>query len=141
MLHRERGEMGELIALAEFAKHRIGVSVPWGDEHPFDLILYWKGRLFRAQVKSAKPRKGYTRFCLSSQNSTRYHTYTTADCDVMALCDYEKVYLLGPDEFSGRANFSIRTELARNRQTKGTHWHEDYVLSPSRIRRVLEGKP
>lgn len=141
MLHRERGEMGELIAVAEFVKNRIGVAWPLGDELPFDLVLHWEGRLFRTQVKSAKPRKGYIRFGLSSQNSTRYHTYTSADCDVMALCDYERVYLLGPDEFSGRRSFTIRMEPSRNKQTKGCHWHEDYVLSPNRIRRILEGKP
>lgn len=141
MLHRERGELGELVAAAELKKHRVGIAVPWGDELPFDLVLYWKGRLFRAQVKSAAHKDGCIRFDLVSRNPTRYHVYTTADCDVMVLCDYERAYLLGPDEFSGRRSFTIRTEPTKNKQTKGCHWHKDYVLSPSRIRRILEGRP
>ena len=77
---------------------------------------------------------------LLSCHAAKIKKYTTEDCDVMLLCDYENVYLLGPEEFEGRSNFTVRTKSTKNRQTKGCHWHEDYVLSKNRIRRILEGK-
>ena len=137
MLHRERGEMGELVAAAELAKHGVGIAWPLGDEFPFDLVLHWKGKLFRAQVKSAKQGNGYTQFSLTAKNATRYHKYTNADCDIMVLCDYERVYLLGPKEFSGRRGFTVRWSATKNNQSKGVRRHKDYVLSPGRLRMVL----
>jgi len=141
MLHRERGEMGELVAAAELAKHGVGVAWPLGDELPFDLVLHWEGRLFRAQVKSARPAEGAVRFNLASQNSTRYRKYTEADCDVMVLCDYERAYLLGPGDFSGRRGFTVRLGSARNGQVRGTHGREDYAVSPERVEAVLGPSP
>ncbi len=65
--------------------------------------------------------------------------YDESDCDVMMLCDYDSVYLLSAFDFTGKTAFTIRREEAKNGQTRGMHFHDDYVLSQKRIKKVFGG--
>lgn len=141
---KTKGEKGERIAIGELAKLDIDVAIPMTDNLPWDFIIVYENKLFKAQVKSSstthKNSSGSIEFSLTSNNWNKgtVKKYDKNDCDIMILCDYENVYLLGPDDFSERRAFSIRKEASLNGQTKGINFHKDYVLSKKRIKDVLK---
>ena len=51
MNSKEKGNIGEGLALAEFAKRGIQVSIPFGDNARYDLIAEFNGKLNKIQVK------------------------------------------------------------------------------------------
>jgi hypothetical protein len=143
---KARGERGQRITIGELAKIGIDVAIPLSDNLPWDLIIIFGGKLLKAQVKSSsRIEYGSTLFYLRSNNWHKgeiYH-YSEKDCDIILLCDYKNVYVIGPEEFSGRSSINIRTGLVtRNKQHKKIHRHEDYILSVERLRKItgIEGQ-
>ena len=131
---KARGERGQRIAIGELAKIGIDVAIPLSDNLPWDLIVIFEGKLLKAQIKSSK-----TEFDLRWGNwykREKYH-YSIGDCDIMLLCDYQNVYVIGPKEFINRSAISIRKEKSKNGQEKGTHSHNDYLLSVERLRKLI----
>ena len=145
---KKRGEKGVQITIGEFAKWDVQVAFPLSDNLPFDLILIYNNKLYKAQVKSGKRRKesrgrsyseGTSYFKLSSNNwySKTVTRYYAKDIDVMVLCDYERVFLLSPKEFDGRTVFVIREQPSKNNQKIGCNMAEDYLLCKERLEKVL----
>ena len=137
------GEKGERIAIGELAKFDIDVAVPLSDNLPFDLILFHNNKLYKAQVKSSKTSHIRTTgslcfnlTCTDYRNKT-FKTYCSDQCDVMILCDYTNIFLLGPTEFSGKTSFTIRYHKSSNNQSKNCNTVEDYILSEKRISEVF----
>jgi PD-(D/E)XK endonuclease len=52
------GDKSVAIVLAELVKREVPVSLPWGDNQRYDLVID-VGRLFRLQVKTAYLKKGF----------------------------------------------------------------------------------
>jgi len=140
---KSQGEKGQRIAIGELAKWNIDVALPLTDNLPWDFIMIYKDRLLRVQVKSGEYKgtgvEGSIQFNLRSTNwhSKTCKKYTGGDCDLMLLCDYENLYILGPREFDSRRCFSIRRNPSRNGQTKGVNLHSDYVFSTDRLDKLL----
>jgi len=140
---KAEGEKGVAIVIGELAKKGIQVAFPLSDNLPFDIILIYKGKLYKAQVKSGRRKhknaQGSFSFKLTTNNwySKTITKYTGDDIDVMVLCDYEKIFLLGPKDFSGRSSFNIRNEAPKNGQKKGINLAEDFVLCDKRIAEIL----
>jgi len=138
---KTKGEKGERIAIGELAKWDLDVAIPLSDNLPWDLVVCNKGKLFRVQVKSSEAGDdNRTDFNTSTNNwhSKTTKKYSKSDCDVMILCDYNSIYLLGPDDFANRRSFTIRHEPSKNGQKKGTNMHDDFVISKKRIREVFK---
>jgi len=51
MNSKNKGNIGESQALAEFTKRGIQVSIPFGDNARYDLIADFNGKLNKIQVK------------------------------------------------------------------------------------------
>ena len=145
MNSKSSGERGQLITLGELGKLGAHVAVPLSDNLPFDLVLVWHGRLYRAQVKSSRRTPASTSGCIefdlrsSNWYAKTVKTYSAAEIDVMLLCDYERVYALGPSDFEGRKTFTLRFDAPGNNQTKGLNLASDYLLSVGRLDALLTG--
>lgn len=145
MNSKASGERGQLITLGELGKVGAHVAVPLSDNLPFDLVLIWRGRLYRAQVKSSRRIPGRTTGCIAFDlRSSNWHartvkTYSAAEIDLMLLCDYERVYALGAADFAGRSTFTLRYQAPGNRQVKAIHLASDYLLSAERLDALLTG--
>ena len=141
---KARGEKGQRIVIGELAKLDVDVAIPLTDNLPFDLVVIYGGKLFKAQIKSScragSLSLGNIVFSLTTNNWYKgtKKKYTSTDCDIMFLCDYKNVYLLSSGEFSNRASFTIRQKVAVNGQSKGCNMHDNYVLSSSRLEKILE---
>lgn len=145
---KSKGEKGVQISIGELAKWDIQVAFPLSDNLPFDIILIYHNKLYKAQVKSGQKRNssksktysdGTISFKLTTNNWYKKTTtkYYAKDIDVMVLCDYERVFLLSPQEFSGRTTYVIRDTPSKNGQKKGCNMAQDHILSKEVIERVL----
>lgn len=139
-----KGEKGQLITIGELAKWDIQIAIPLSDNLPFDFILIVNDKLFKAQVKTSERKgtntKGSISFKLTTNNwhKKTEKKYSEEDIDVMILCDYNNIYLLDKDDFSGRSSFNIRREPSANNQQKRVNLAEDYVISRKRIDLVFK---
>jgi hypothetical protein len=137
------GERGQNCVIGDFAKFDIPVAIPLSDNLPFDLIVYINSKLYKIQVKASSQvnNKGSIEFDLSSNNwyTKTIKLYNENDCDIIACYDLNRnqTYLLSPKEFANKRRFTIRYEEAKNGQTKGMNFHDDYVLSEKRISEVF----
>jgi len=146
MNHKKCGEIGEGIAIGELSKIEVDVAIPLSDNYPYDLILIYKNRFYRAQIKSSStvsPSKSDSiAFSLRKNNwyNRTIKKYTSFDIDIMLLCDIGRgaIYALGKEDFENRRGFTIRYDKPLN-NVKGYHYAHDYVLSTSRLDKILIG--
>lgn len=145
MNSKSSGERGQLITLGELGKLGAHVAVPLSDNLPFDLVLIWHGQLYRVQVKSSRRTPTSTRGCIefdlrpSNWVAKTVQTYSASEIDLMLLCDYERVYALGPADSEGCQTVTLRFEPSGNNQTMGIDLASDYLLSVERLDALLTG--
>jgi PD-(D/E)XK endonuclease len=85
---KRMGEVAELAFMHKAATLGFGVAKPYGDSHPYDLLLQHGRRLLRIQVKSvfagqAKNRWGYA-VNVSQHRNMRCAFYSEDDIDFLA---------------------------------------------------------
>lgn len=140
---KSKGEKGQRIVIGELAKWDIDVAIPLTDNLPWDFIVVYNNKLFRAQVKSSSqvPREsnGSIVFDLTTSNWYQGTTkkYSSNDIDIIILCDFQNVYLLSQKDFLGRRAFTIRKTASKNNQKKNMNFHEDFILSKERLDMVF----
>jgi hypothetical protein len=128
---KSKGIVGEIAALLELTKKGYIISLPYGDNASYDLIID-KGdsKLYRAQVKYTTPDEDGTLpvTCRSSHSEWRYK-YTSEHIDLIIAYDPSdgKIYYI-PSSFlgEGRTNFSLRKNPTKDNQQKGIHWAKDF---------------
>ena len=92
MTSKEKGDIGEIIIMAEFIKKGITVAKPFGDNARYDLIADFNGKLNKIQVKYCDQKIRNNSVicpCASSKNHTTNKKYTTYENDI----DYMAFYL------------------------------------------------
>ena len=97
MNSKTKGNIGEAIALAEFTKRGIQVSIPFGDNARYDLIADFHDKLNKIQVKYCNQKiinGSISCPCASSTNHTTNKHLSTYDNDV----DYMAFYLASIDK-------------------------------------------
>lgn len=50
---KEKGDISEARALFEFQRLGIPVSIPWGDNLRYDMVIEVNNRLYKVQTKTA----------------------------------------------------------------------------------------
>lgn len=139
--NKQIGEIGERIAIGELAKFGIDVLLPLSDNLPFDLIIFYKNRFFKCQIKSSKTVNcnNSITFSLTSNNWNKKtkHIYSGEDFDVLILCDLENIYLFKYDEIKGKQYLNIRYTPTNSGQNKGIYLADSYRISEKRIEEVL----
>ena len=140
--YKQDGEKGERIVIGELAKFDIGVAIPLGECHRFDLIIIYNNKLWKAQVKSSKKhrpkRANVVEFNIKQCGTYGVRKYSKKDCDVMILCDYETIFLLKPEDFVNKSSFSVRYKPPFKDSRKDYKFFEKYVISEQRIKEVFD---
>ena len=93
MNSKDKGNLGQALALAEFIKYNIPVAIPFGDNNRYDLIADFNGKLNRIQIKYCNQQTENNSIicpCSSSTNHTTNKHYTTYVNDV----DYFVFYIV-----------------------------------------------
>jgi len=134
------GTKAERCVIGELAKFDIAVVFHYPNGNNYDLVADIDGEFYKIQVKSCIRRKhDAIPFDLRKGHNTK-ETYTRNDCDIVALFDhrYNTTYLLGPKDFEGRTQFTIRYWNTLNGQDENCNWHDDFVICRRRIQEVFK---
>jgi hypothetical protein len=127
---RDIGEKTEAIILAELIKRDYAVSVPFGYNHRYDLVIDQNGSFSRIQCKTGWIKDGKIIFnAQSSNNYTNQRKGYHGDADVfLVFCpETDKVYWIQVEEVG--ASPYLRIEPTKNNQSKGVRWAKDYELA------------
>lgn len=131
MESQRKGDLTEATVVTELLRREIPVSMPFGDNERYDLVVEAPGgRLLRAQVKTGWSSDGTVQFKGYSQHTNSrgntYKPYTDAiDCFLVYSHDYEMLFLVWVGEI--RANMNIRVE-ASDQTHESSNWADEYAF-------------
>ena len=125
MNSKDKGNIGESLALSEFVKRNITVSIPFGDNARYDLIAEFNGKLNKIQVKYCNQKISENNSincpCSSSLNHTTNKIYTTyeneIDYFVFYLAEWDKILLVPIQEIGNKKNMVFRLDKPKNNQS------------------------
>jgi len=110
---KRMGEVAELAFMHKAASLGFGVAKPYGDSHPFDLLLQHGRRLLRIQVKSVfasnpKNRWGYA-VNVSQHRNMRCAFYSEDDIDFLAayVAAHDAWYVIPVKSVSARKAINL----------------------------------
>jgi hypothetical protein len=147
MNYKDIGELGQNCIIGELSKYGLGISVLLSDNQPFDFIAIAGKKLFKIQVKTSTDNRDGLSIGFSIQTNNwlqgTVKKYTKDDCDIIACYDLveHRTFLLTPEQFTDKGNFTIRYKKAKNNNTSNINWYEDYELSNKRIKKVFDFTP
>lgn len=137
------GDITEAILIAEFLKLNIPVSIPFGDNQPYDLVIDFNGNLKKVQIKTGRLRNGVVLFntVASINNITDKRKIIRnykGKIDYFAVyCpDTKECYFLPIINCSNSVG-SLRCTNTKNGQNKKVMWAKDYILSHSLLLKYL----
>lgn len=124
MNSKDKGNIGEAIALSEFIKRGVQVSIPFGDNARYDLIADFNNKLNRIQVKYCNQAISENNSiycpCASSTNHTTNKHYTTYKNDidyfVFYLVAWNKTLIVPIEIIEDKKTIAFRLEKPKNNQ-------------------------
>jgi hypothetical protein len=138
---KEIGSLTEVIVMTALMKAGYKISVPWGDNSPYDLIADKNNKLMRIQCKTGKIRNGSIEFstsrvsyCAESKKPVR-QKYEEDSFDAFAVfCEEtESAYLVPRSEVgTSQGYLRINEEIHPNANSEWhlsrMTWAKDYIL-------------
>ena len=128
---KRKGQVAEVAIMADALARGYRVSIPFGEDSPYDLVVERAGRLERVQCKYAKSDGRVVVVRCQCTNTWITTRYTVADIDWIATydvttarCYYVPASLLGED---GRSVVSLRLEPTANNQRIRVRWARDFT--------------
>jgi hypothetical protein len=135
-LLKTKGDLAELKVATDLVARGCRLSLPYGEDHDYDLVADYEGRLHRVQVKHTKSDGRVVKVkCFSHSltagkiRSTKH--YSAAMVDWIAAydvttdrCYYVPSWILGAE---GRSQLMLRLTPSRNGQLLRIRPAEDYL--------------
>lgn len=134
---KQQGNLGEISALKEFLKYGFKVSLPFGDNTSYDLIVEDNSNtLYKIQVKSSEQinKDGVYKFSTSKKrintqrNYTKVYEKNEVDYFVLYGVSLDELYILKFDE-AGTNDTCIRVEPPKRKGGAIPKMREDYLFS------------
>ena len=123
MNSKDKGNIGESLALAEFTKRNIQVSIPFGDNARYDLIAEFNGKLNKIQVKYCNQKIVNGSIpcpCASSKNHTTNKTRDIykdeIDYFVFYLAEWQEIIIVPIEVIGDKKSIYFRKEKPANNQ-------------------------
>ena len=130
------GDIGELVVAARLAELGYRVSIPFGHDSPYDLVVEVDGHLKKVQVKSITPKNGClpvkcTRVTNITKGKQIRQSYTKNDFDYMIAYDAKssQCYNVPIDlVHETEDTLYLRIDPTKNGQATNIRWARDYLL-------------
>ena len=123
------GDIGEAIVIAEAIKKGYTVSIPFGDNKKYDLIIERNGKLEKIQVKYHSGNGIFIRVDCCYNKGYKPKKYTGKDIDAIIVYDAytKKCYYISSEYFiEGRNGIELRLVPTKNNQEKRVNWAKDF---------------
>lgn len=131
---KDKGNIGEVMALAEFVKRGVPVCIPFGDNERYDLVAEFNGKLNKIQAKYCSQITENNSIicpCASSTNHTTNKHYTTYENDVDYISCYivpwDTIVLIPIAEVGNQLTVCLRKDAPKNNQSN-VRLLEDYLF-------------
>ncbi|MFO7794377.1 MAG: group I intron-associated PD-(D/E)XK endonuclease [Candidatus Nanohaloarchaea archaeon] len=129
---KRKGEISEAVIISELMKKGLNVSLPFGENTRYDLILDNGDKLQKIQCKTGSLKNGVVVFNTVSTTSNYSETSGNGydgeiDKFVVYCPDNEELYSV-PIEDASNSEMKLRIEPPGNGQKKGINWAEDYKM-------------
>lgn len=133
---KQKGNIGEAKCLAALVSLGNPVLLPFGDNERYDLVVESKtGELLKAQIKysSQISPNGSLDFALvSSKNHTTNKIKDSYEEEIDIFLLYhsvvDQIFVLNKEQFKGKKSINFRLTEAKNGQTKGINFAQDFLL-------------
>lgn len=129
---KAKGILGEARVLSKLLSAGFSVSVPFGDNSPYDLIVDTGTSLYKVQVRTGRLINGAIS---ASTISTRWNSTgsrkvkpTDGSIDYYAIVYEEDVYIV-PFLDASKTTITLRVEPPKNNQDKHILWANTCILS------------
>jgi hypothetical protein len=137
------GNAGEAAVLNSLVQRGFDVLLPFGEGHPFDLVVHESGAFFRIQCKTGWNERGCVVFNAYSTDHGRGQLPYVGRADLFGVFypTEGRVYLV-PVHAVPRTNGRLRLVPTRNNQALRVTWARDYEIdtwSPERLRGAVSG--
>lgn len=135
MNSKSKGDISETAIMLAFLKLGMAVSIPFGDNESYDLVVDFNGTFKSIQVKTGSFRNGCVVADLKNSINTknvvkekRKRESYVGKVDYIAIycIELNKCYLINPENFGAKAY--LRIDPPKNNQTKNIVWAENYKL-------------
>ncbi len=123
------GDIGEAIVIAEAIKKGYTVSIPFGDNKKYDLIIERNGKLEKIQVKYHSGNGKFIIVDYRYNKGYKVKHYTKKDIDAIIVYDAytEKCYYISSKYFAeGKRAINLRIIPTKNNQEKRVNWAKDF---------------
>lgn len=121
-----KGDIAELAVAKRFLELGYWVSIPFGDDAPYDLVVDMDGEFKKVQVKHLKPYRDNLRFKMFSDTGRPYKE--TVDLIVGYNSEDGNCYQVDPSSFDAKSALALKLNKPKNNQTKGINLAENYKL-------------
>ena len=137
----ELGNAATATILAAFVKAELIVLVPFGDAHPYDLVVDNKTKFIRVQCKSGwiKNNVIITNLNTRSRKGGREGYSGLADIFAIYCAELGKIYLVPVRK--NLKSIYLRLSEPKNNQKKVINWARDYEFYPGLIDKIAESLP
>jgi hypothetical protein len=129
------GDRTTLAVMLALVEAEIPVSVPFGENCRYDLVIDRGGRLLRVQCKTGRLRSGAVQFAtastyghLPSPRETRRDYVGQIDAFAVHCPETRTVYLVPIDDVSSRSSAHLRVSPPRNSQRRRIRSAADYEI-------------
>jgi hypothetical protein len=140
-----RGNAAEGAVLNALIRRGHDVLLPFGDGHPFDLVIHLRGRFIRVQVKTAWRKEGCVLFNpYATDHGKGIGSYAgLADVFGVFCRDTDAIYLVPLDGVASQSG-RLRIEPTRNNQSRRVRYAHQFEISKwdeDRLLGLLEERP
>lgn len=130
MKTKEKGDLAEIMVIADLVSRGYKVAIPYGEDWRYDLIVDTHEGLQRVQCKYTKSNGAAIKVPARSVNNWSEIKYTSDMIDWIAVFDAgtDSVYYIPSSELGeGMAAVTLRLKPAKNGQTTGVRLAKDYT--------------
>lgn len=126
---KAKGNSAELEALCFFNRKGYVVSLPFGDNAPYDLVMESPtGKVYRVQIRWSSWKDDVLMVNLQRSSQGRSYPLDLSRIDAFAAWDGAKFYVVPVTELAHcKAGFSLRRAAAKNGQTAGINLASDFL--------------
>lgn len=129
---KKKGIVTEQKVISYLLELDYGVSKPIGDNLRYDVIVDYKQRLYRCQIKTGRLRKGSILFNTQSKRINTKDSFSSSyvgQIDIFLIFCFEtNGYYFLPISKAPSNGGSFRVALPKNKQNKGIVYAKDWLL-------------
>ena len=132
MNSKQKGNITELETMLAFLKLGFNVLTPYGDCERYDFVVDANGKFYKIQSKTARTDDDGASFKFNCRSCNRkdgqivHHKYTKNEIDYFVTSFNNQCYLIPVEECGDDKR--LRLLPAKNEQTKGINWAQNYEL-------------